>query len=284
MHSLRHGFVAAAVWFIGVVVCPTFADENIGIGTTRPDSSAVLDVSIEALSKPRGILIPRLTQQQRDAIVFPARGLLVLNTTTNRIEMNIGDRTTPLWAQFITYGDASGGDWALVGNSGIDPSRNFLGTTDAVPLIFKTDARERMRITERGWVGIGTSSPLGWFAVGPGSEFYVDSAGNIFATQLHLQGPNARLFIGGSSGRPGEVLVSRGTGAPQEWTSTLDSLEIVNLRSGAVTSRLVETDTLRALYIVGGIPFDSVKSGVNQNQTLTVGNGSVLEASGTGVV
>ncbi len=208
--------IAGVGAFLGVLASPLVADENVGIGTTRPDSSAVLDVSIEALSRPRGMLIPRLTEQERDAIIFPARGLLIFNTTSNRIEMNVGDRTTPVWARFVTYGETSGGDWALTGNASLDPSRNFLGTVDAVPLIFKTDARERMRITPIGAVGIGTATPLGLFAVGPNSEFYVDSAGNIHGVQLWLQGLNARLYIGGSSGASGDILVSRGPSAPQQ--------------------------------------------------------------------
>ena len=283
----RHWIFATIVGvgaFVGMLVPPLVADENVGIGTTRPDSSAVLDVSIEALSRPRGMLIPRMTEQERDAIIFPARGLLIFNTTRNRIEMNIGDRTTPVWAHFVTYGESSGGDWALTGNAGIDPSRNFLGTVDAAPLIFKTDARERMRITPIGAVGIGTVTPLGLFAVGPNSEFYVDSSGTIYGVQLRLQGSNARLYIDGSSGIAGDILVSSGPNAPQRWTKQLDSLEITSLRSSTVSSRSVVTDTLRAQYIVGGIPFDSVKSGINQNQTLTVGNGSTVEASGTGIV
>jgi len=276
--------IAGVGAFLGVLAPQLVADENVGIGTTRPDSSAVLDVSIEALSRPRGMLIPRMTEQERDAIIFPARGLLIFNTTRNRIEMNVGDRTAPVWARFVTYGETSGGDWALTGNAGIDPSRNFLGTVDAAPLIFKTDARERMRITSIGAVGIGTVTPLGLFAVGPNSEFYVDSSGTIYGVQLRLQGSNARLYIGGSSGIAGDILVSSGPNAPQRWTKQLDSLEITSLHSGTVSSRTVVTDTLRAQYIVGSIPFDSVKSGINQNQTLTVGDGSVLSATGTGIV
>ncbi|MDW8075766.1 MAG: hypothetical protein RMK00_08330, partial [Bacteroidota bacterium] len=283
--SLLRYFGGLAV-FVGVtsLLVPISADENVGIGTTSPDSSAVLDVSIEALSRPRGMLIPRMSQQQRDALMFPARGLLIFNTTTNRIEMNIGDRLAPVWAQLIAHGDPSGGDWALTGNSGLNPSQHFVGTTDAVALIFKTDARERMRITPSGAVGIGTSSPLGLFAVGPNSEFYVDSSGNIFGTQLHLRGAQARLYIDGRSGAPGEILVSRGAGAPQQWTKRLDSLRIDTLGSTIVETRTITADTVRARYILGSIPFDSVKAGTNTNQTLTVGNGSVLEASGTGIV
>lgn len=65
--------------------------------------------------------------------------------------------------------------WALSGNSDIDPSDNFLGTTDAQPLIIKTNNNEVIRITPDGRVGIGTDDPeatlhvVGTLAVGEGT-------------------------------------------------------------------------------------------------------------------
>ena len=56
---------------------PTFA--QIGIGTKTPAASAALDVSSSANNK--GILIPRLSATQKDAIVSPAEGLLIYQTT-----------------------------------------------------------------------------------------------------------------------------------------------------------------------------------------------------------
>ncbi len=50
-------------------------------------------------------------------------------------------------------------DWHFGGNSGTSASNNFLGTTDSVDLIIKTNNQERMRVTALGKVGIGTSSP-----------------------------------------------------------------------------------------------------------------------------
>jgi hypothetical protein len=40
--------------------------------------------------------------------------------------------------------------WALTGNSGTNPAVNFLGTTDAQPLVIRTNNTERMRVTETG--------------------------------------------------------------------------------------------------------------------------------------
>ena len=50
--------------------------------------------------------------------------------------------------------------WELTGNSNTS-TRNFLGTTDTVPLIFKTSGMERMRLIDNGaFLGIGTANPF----------------------------------------------------------------------------------------------------------------------------
>jgi len=54
----------------------TFA--QIGIGTTSPDASAVLDMT----STSQGVLIPRMTTTQREAIATPVIGLQVYDTDT----------------------------------------------------------------------------------------------------------------------------------------------------------------------------------------------------------
>ncbi|MEO5893070.1 MAG: hypothetical protein ABIQ31_22660 [Ferruginibacter sp.] len=59
-----------------VAVC-----QNVGIGTTTPNSSAALDIS----SANKGVLIPRLTTAQRKAIANPAMGLLAFDTDKNAV-------------------------------------------------------------------------------------------------------------------------------------------------------------------------------------------------------
>ncbi len=65
--------------------------------------------------------------------------------------------------------------WALTGNASTSPATNFLGTTDAQPLVIRTNNTERMRITSLGAIGIGTNSPSGLFDLqgsGTGSELF----------------------------------------------------------------------------------------------------------------
>ena len=51
--------------------------QNVGIGTALPDNSAKLDIT----STDKGMLIPRMTTTQRAAIVSPAKGLIVFDST-----------------------------------------------------------------------------------------------------------------------------------------------------------------------------------------------------------
>jgi uncharacterized protein (TIGR02145 family) len=65
------------VILILLISANTFA--QIGIGTKNPAASAALEVTSSTNNK--GILIPRITATQKDAIASPAQGLLVYQTT-----------------------------------------------------------------------------------------------------------------------------------------------------------------------------------------------------------
>jgi hypothetical protein len=52
---------------------------NVGIGTAVPNSSSVLEIA----SNNQGFLMPRLSTPERDAIINPATGLMIYNSTLN---------------------------------------------------------------------------------------------------------------------------------------------------------------------------------------------------------
>ncbi|NDI99984.1 hypothetical protein GWA97_12915 [Flavobacterium sp. LaA7.5] len=63
----------AAIGLANLAVAQT---GNVGIGTNTPNSSAQLDIS----STDKGLLIPRMTETQRNAIATPASGLMIYQT------------------------------------------------------------------------------------------------------------------------------------------------------------------------------------------------------------
>lgn len=73
--------------FLGEGLGVRCSGQNIGISATgaTPNASAMLDIS----DTTKGLLIPRFTTSQRNAITSPAQSLLIFNTTTKCLEAYI---------------------------------------------------------------------------------------------------------------------------------------------------------------------------------------------------
>jgi hypothetical protein len=54
---------------------------NVGVGTSSPDASAILD----AQSTTKGVRMPNMTTTQKNAISSPAAGLMVFDTTLAKL-------------------------------------------------------------------------------------------------------------------------------------------------------------------------------------------------------
>lgn len=89
---------------------------QVGIGTTNPDPSSMLDV----VSVTQGLLLPRMTFAERDAIASPATGLLVYCTNDNHFYVNKGTAVSPSWVMMSTQWLRTGSDiWYSTGKVGI---------------------------------------------------------------------------------------------------------------------------------------------------------------------
>lgn len=98
------------IFSIFLIALSLAMNAQVGIGTDTPDVSSILDV----VSTSKGVLVPRMTTAQRDAIVTPAKGLMIYNITLNCLNVNDGTPTAPIWR--CATGTA--------GNDGSQPSSN----------------------------------------------------------------------------------------------------------------------------------------------------------------
>ncbi len=112
---------------------------QIGINTTSPDPSSVLDID----SSDKGILIPRVSIPDLSSIApitgGSSEGLLVFNT-------NVTTGKGFLFWTGTAWQSISGG-WKTSGNSETDDTCNFIGTVNDNDLVFKTNNIESMRLS-----------------------------------------------------------------------------------------------------------------------------------------
>ncbi|MEM8832978.1 MAG: hypothetical protein AAGB32_00410, partial [Pseudomonadota bacterium] len=145
-------------------------DGRVGIGTVTPDASALIDIDTTTA----GILGPRMTTLQKNAIVNPATGLYVFDTDTGIYEYNAGTPGAPNW-QPLTPAGASVGDRIqdIDVNTfiDVDTSNNGLDNT----IVFTNNTAESARFTTDGDLVIGdTAASL---------TLMLDVAGQVGATE-----------------------------------------------------------------------------------------------------
>ncbi|SDF76524.1 hypothetical protein SAMN04487996_112134 [Dyadobacter soli] len=96
---------------------------NVGIGTSNPDPSALLDLKSDS----RGLLLPRMSASQRTALSQPATGLLVYQTESPEgFYYNKGTPAAPDW--LLLGGIGPQGPQGQQGPSGIVQSYYNAGT------------------------------------------------------------------------------------------------------------------------------------------------------------
>ncbi|MDC0087065.1 DUF1566 domain-containing protein [Polaribacter sp.] len=83
--------------FLVAVVLTATTYAQVGIGTTTPDASAALDIT----STTGGLLVPRMTAVQRDAITSPAQGLIIFCSDCASGEGELQIKLTSSWKNTI---------------------------------------------------------------------------------------------------------------------------------------------------------------------------------------
>jgi hypothetical protein len=126
-----------------------YSQNGVAINTTGANAHASAMIDITSTSK--GALLPRMTLTQRNSISSPATSLLIYQTdNTPGYYYYTGSN----WVMLA----ATGNNWTITGNSGTNPSNNFIGTTDNVDFVIRTNNTQKIRI-------LGGTNPL--VSIGP---------------------------------------------------------------------------------------------------------------------
>lgn len=175
--------ILGLVFSISTLAYGNLFSQNIAVGTSPPDVSAMLDVQ----STTKGMLIPRMSTAQRNSIASPATGLVVFDYTT-------------------------GSFW-------FKSSGNWIELVDNLNNVWKKSANHAV-LNVTGNVGIGTITPnyaLHLYRDNPQIGFYDDGdlhfSGSIQGDSSNLKINAYRKSFSGSNA-PGNLILQKGGGSP----------------------------------------------------------------------
>ena len=199
-----------------LISVPAFA--QIGIGTTSPAASAALEVS--STSNNKGILIPRLSASQKDAIASPVEGLMVYQTTA---PVGFYYYTGTVWKLMVTQTDL---DTKVNKVTGKELSTNDYTSAEQTKLAAITGTNTGDQTTISG--NAGSATKLATARNINGVAF--DGSGNITVTA-------------DAGSLSGTTLKSTVTGSSLTSVGTLANLAVTNPIVGSITGNAATATT-----------------------------------------
>ena len=233
---------------------------NVGVNTTTPD--AVLEV----YSTTKGVLVPRLTTAQRDAMVSPLNpankvqeGTIIYNLDQHCLQYNVAPTgTTPNWVGYgcdgvvVTPGSITTLNCAGATTTGTLTSGTAAsGVSSSVPYTGGNGGSYAAQtVTSTGVTGLTATLAAGNFATGAGSLTYTitgnPSAGSTASFAINIGGKSCTLNV--------NVAAAAGN---------------ITLNCSGITNNGTLTEGTQASGVSSSVPYTGGNGGSYAAQTVT---------------
>ena len=164
------------------------------IGGLTPDGSAILEIK----STSKGVLFPRMTTAQRDNINPAATGLMIFNTSTYCLEINLGSGSNPYWERIkcgVGLISSLNCNDATLNGTILEKGVAASGQSISVPYTNGNGfLHDGQTVNSTGVTGLTATLTVDNFALGAGSVTY-----NISGTGSAAGLANFALNVGGQS-------------------------------------------------------------------------------------
>ncbi|MFA6542498.1 MAG: hypothetical protein WCT99_12940 [Bacteroidota bacterium] len=248
---------AMGVIFLIIAAGNSAAAQGVGISETSitPNASAILELR----STLRGLLPPRMTTTERNAIASPAVGLVIYNTTTDRLNFYTG----AAWIPLITA--------------------DSLGTASGTSLLLSG-------LTSNSFLYSGASGALSTTTAPTNGEILIGSTGNAPSSAALTAGSNfINITNGAGSITIGANVANAALSANQTTTSTtLGNVTGLSFSIGAGETWSFEFNIQNGCNNTGGIryaitfPSGTLRApAVGMSNAVTAQTSSVITVSGT---
>lgn len=142
MKSLHFSFIIIILLSVNISKAQSLAVNTDG---STANSSALLDVKSTA----KGVLVPRMTRTERNAIASPATGLLIFQSGPDSVGFHYYDGSK--WTWMFSNANADSLAWRTKGNTGTTDANNFIGTTDNIPFNIRVNNQKSGKIDHINW-------------------------------------------------------------------------------------------------------------------------------------
>jgi uncharacterized repeat protein (TIGR01451 family) len=144
--------------FIFSIICGQSIIAQVGIGTTNPDPSSIVDITSDSA----GLLLPRLTSVQRDNIAAPVEGLFIYNLDSSCFQYYKGTE----WSDCLAETPKNSIDCASSAANGPYATGSTLNaynsiTVDVLTNVIETYTISTNTINGYSFSGSGTFSAIG---------------------------------------------------------------------------------------------------------------------------